>query len=93
MFIEVNSKYGTGFEITEYNGTISLVSARQYKDKVYQKWGEFEIGKDKTKHLPVSVELGEGPDKAIAALRAAAEFIKAGKIKRAATKTSEDPPF
>ncbi len=79
MFIETDSKYQSGFEISNYRGKISLIAAREYKDKVYQKWGELEIGKDKTKRLPVSVELGNSPEEAIKTLQATIEFIKAGK--------------
>ncbi|HHT9146000.1 MAG TPA: hypothetical protein ACFYD4_10045 [Candidatus Wunengus sp. YC61] len=88
MFLETNQKYGTGFEISEYQGKISLVAAREYNGKVYKKWGEIEIGKDKTKHLPVSVELGEGKEAAVRSLKAAIQFILADK-----TEKEDDVPF
>jgi hypothetical protein len=88
MFIETNHQYGTGFEINEYKGKISLISARQGKDKVFQKWGEIEIGKDKTKRLPVSVELGDSKEAAVATLKATIQFILAGKME-----TDDDQPF
>lgn len=91
MFIETNSKYGSGFVIQEYNGKISLVSARQGKDKVWLKFGEIEVGKDKTARLPVSVDLGEGPESALRSLRSAAEMIKAGKYDKQGK--DDNPPI
>jgi hypothetical protein len=58
-FFLTDAQYSDGFELAEYNGTYSLIAARQSNDKVYQKWGELEIGKDKKKRLPVSVKLGD----------------------------------
>lgn len=91
MFIETNEKYGTGFEINEYKGKISLISARQYNGKVYQKWGDIEIGKENTKRLPVSVELGDSKDAAIRTLKAAIQFILADRVEKADTEA--DAPF
>ena len=89
MFIETDHKYGTGFEITEYKGTVRLVAAKQVGDKVHQKWGEIEIGKDKTKRLPVAVELGD-KEFAVRTLKAVIEFIHAGKVE---TNDNSDVPF
>ncbi len=80
MFLETNTKYGTGFEIQEYQGRISLVAARQYKDKIFQKWGDIEIGKDQTKRLPVAVELGDSKEAAVRTLKSTIEFILSGKV-------------
>jgi hypothetical protein len=90
MFIETNPQYGTGFEISEYKGKISLISAKQGKDKVFQKWGEIEIGTDKTKRLPVSVELGDSKEAAVRTLQATIQFILAGKIE---SNDDESTPF
>jgi hypothetical protein len=74
-FIETNDQYGSGFVIAEYQGRYSLIAARKSGDKVYQKWGEIEVAKDKTKRLPVSVELGSSKDEAIGALALAIRFL------------------
>jgi hypothetical protein len=88
LFIQTDEKWHSGFEVSEYNGKYYLTKARQYTDregneKVAQTWGELEIGKDKTKHLPVSVELGMGKEAAIKALEGAIEYLKG----------EEDVPF
>lgn len=80
-FIETDEQYHSGFEVNEYAGKWSLISARTWTgrdgdERVSQKWGEIEIGKDKTKRLPVSVELGKDPQQAINYLMLAIDMIK-----------------
>ena len=60
-FFVTNEKYKEGFVLSEYKGRWQLIAAKQGTDKVFEKWGEIEIGKDKTKRLPISVDLGENP--------------------------------
>jgi hypothetical protein len=54
MFIKTDLKYGNGIEINEFRGRISLIAATEKNGKVYQKWGDVEIGKDNKKRLPVA---------------------------------------
>lgn len=73
-FIETSEKYHSGFVVQEYKGIYSLVSARQYETrdgemKTALRFGEIEIGKDKTARLPVAVELGSTKEEAIETLR------------------------
>lgn len=73
-FIETNEKYHSGFVVQEYRGTWSLVSARQYETrdgemKTALRFGEIEIGKDRTAKLPVAVEIGSTKQEAIETLR------------------------
>lgn len=75
-FFETNSQYHSGFVIQEYKGKWSLVSARQYETrdgemKTALRFGEIEIGKDRTAKLPVAVELGSTKEEAIQSLRIA----------------------
>ena len=79
MFIETNTKYHSGFEIQEYEGKFSLVSARKPDNKVYIVWGEIEIGKDKTKKMPVRVDLGS-KEQAISALKQAIAFLSSDEV-------------
>ncbi len=75
-FYRTDEKYGEGFELSEYNGQFSLIAARESNTgKVFQRWGEIEIGKDKTKRLPVAVKLGSR-DEAIDTLEAVIEELK-----------------
>ena len=60
-FFVTNEKYKEGFVLSEYKGRWQLIAAKQGSDKVFEKWGEIEISKDKTKKLPVSIDLGEKP--------------------------------
>jgi hypothetical protein len=76
MFVETDRKYNSGFEVTEYKGRVSFVKAREYKEKVYQTWGEIELGKDKTKRLPVSVEIGQSKEEAIKTLEYVIHYLK-----------------
>ena len=65
--------------IKEYRGKISLIAAKESKEgKVFEKWGDIEIGKDLTAHLPVSVPLGSPAD-ALKTIEAIYKVIKAGK--------------
>ena len=75
-FILTNQQYGSGFEVNEFQGRISLIAAREYNDKIFQKWGEIEVGKDKTKRLPVSVELGNSKEEAINNLKLAIAYLQ-----------------
>lgn len=73
-FFETNSQYHSGFVIQEYKGKWSLVSARQYETrdgemKTALRFGEIEIGKDRTAKLPVAVEIGSTKQEAIETLR------------------------
>jgi len=75
-FIETNERYRNGFIVQEYKGVFSLVSARQYEardgeTKTALRFGEIEIGRDKTARLPVAVELGSTKEEAIQNLRIA----------------------
>jgi len=45
-FIRTNEQYNSGFEVNEYQGRYSLISAREYQGKIFQKWGEIETGRD-----------------------------------------------
>ena len=67
-YIETSEQYHSGFELSEYGGKYRLIAAKKPQDKVYQQWGELEIGKDKTTKLPVAVEIGNTKDEAIANL-------------------------
>ncbi len=60
-FFCTNEKYKEGFVLSEYKGRYQLIAAKQGSEKVFEKWGELEIGKDKTKRLPISVDLGDDP--------------------------------
>lgn len=60
-FFVTNEKYKEGFVLSEYKGRWQLIAAKQGTDKVFERWGEIEIGKDKTKRLPISIDLGENP--------------------------------
>ena len=75
MFVETDSKYHSGFEVVEYKGKWSLIRAKQGTDKVWQVWGDIEIGKDKKKRLPVAVELGDRQE-AIEALERVLDWLK-----------------
>lgn len=77
MFFLVDRKYGEGFVVSEFKGKVSLIAAREDQaGKIWQRWGEIEIGKNKTAKLPVSVPLGE-PSEAIKVLQAAINAIRA----------------
>jgi len=86
-FIRTNEQFGSGFEVNEYQGRYSLISAREYQGKIFQKWGELEIGKDKTKRLPVAIELGMSREEAIENLKMAI-----AKLQGQATEQGENPP-
>lgn len=91
MFILTDRKYGEGFEIKEFKGVISLIAAREdQKGKIWQRWGDIEIGKDKTSHLPVAIRLGD-PGEAIKTLEAAIKAIKAGLHDGAEKKSTTQP--
>ena len=50
------------FEVSEYNGSYSLIAVREYQGKHYQQWCRIELGKDKAlseKSQPVRVLLGD----------------------------------
>jgi hypothetical protein len=79
MFIEIDEKYHSGFEVVEYKEKWSLIAAREYKEKIYQKWGEIETGKDTSKRLPVSVEIGKNKAEAIKTLEDVIHYLK-GKL-------------
>lgn len=77
MFLLTDRQYGEGFQVSEFKGKISLIAAREDQaGKIWQRWGEIEIGKNKTAKLPVAVPLGE-PNEAIKVLQAAIEAIRA----------------
>ncbi len=76
MFIKTDLKYGNGIEINEFRGRISLIAATEKNGKVYQKWGDVEIGKDNKKRLPVAVDLGDNKEMAISTLRAVIAFLQ-----------------
>ena len=61
IFIMTNPEYNEGVLVTTYKGKYRLIAAKQGKDKVFQTWADVEIGKDKKKRLPVSVNLGADP--------------------------------
>jgi len=89
-FIKTNEKYGTGFEVNEHNGKISLIAAREADNgKVYQKWGDIDTGKDKKTRLPVAVELGE-PEEAIQVLQEAIDLIRETYIGAPSSQPSDD---
>jgi len=88
-FICTNEQYSSGFEVNEYQGRISLISARESNGKIYQKWGEQEIGKDKTKRLPVSVELGSSREDAIENLKMAIAKLQVAGMEQGAN----PPPY
>ena len=69
-FFMTNEKYKEGFVVSEYNGTWQLIAAKKGEDRVFEKWGEMEIGKDKTTRLPVSISLGTNPTTVIKKLLA-----------------------
>ena len=90
-FIELHdSKWHEGVKLDEYQGEISLVTARQDAEgKVYLKWG-FPQNKDREpidKSIPWKVKIGDSKAEAVTMLR---EFIDAlvGK-----TPPDDDPPF
>jgi hypothetical protein len=60
-FFLTDNKYDEGFVISKYDNKWQLIAARKPQDKVFEKWGDLEIGKDKKKRLPVSVSLGDDP--------------------------------
>ena len=61
-FFLTDAEYKDGFVVEEYKGKTKLVAARQGKDKIFETWAEFELGKDKVKkRLPVSINLGTDP--------------------------------
>lgn len=89
MFILTDRKYGEGFVIKEFKGVVAFISAREATNgKIYERWGDIEIGKDKTSHLPVAIRLGD-PGEAIKTLEAAAKAIRAGLHDGAAKKASQ----
>ncbi len=93
MFIITNEKYQTGFEIQNYKGRIQLVSGKQGRDKVFLKFGEIEVAKDKTQRLPVSVEIGDSKEAAVRTLQAAIQFILAGKVESGPVDDADGVPF
>ena len=86
-FFLVNEQYGEGFELNEYNGEYSLIAARQSGEKVYQRWGDIEVAKDKKKRLPVSVRLGN-KERAIDTLRKVLFTLEGNGIEQ-----DDDVPF
>ena len=81
-FIELaGSKWHEGVQMEEYNGEISLVTARQGSDdKIYLKWG-FPQNKDRKpieKSIPWKVKIGGDKAEAIEMLKGFLFFL-AGK--------------
>ena len=60
---------GNGIELSEYNGTFSLISCRESNGTMYQQWAKYRVAKDKfaDKEWPVKVTLGDKKE-AISAL-------------------------
>lgn len=61
MFIMTDEQYKSGVLLDEYNGTYSIVQAKEQKDgEVYKKWCCPKISKDKyaDKDLPLGIRLG-----------------------------------
>lgn len=92
IFFKTNDQYNTGFTLNEYKGTFSLIAARESNDKVYERWGDIEIGKDKKKRLPVSVELGE-VKAAISVLRAVIDKLEGNPQQGTPEPPADDVPF
>ena len=97
-FIETNEKYHSGFVVQEYKGIYSLVSARQYETrdgemKTALRFGEIEIGKDKTARLPVAVELGSTKEEAIQNLRIAMMHLDKSAAREELDNGAGDVPF
>jgi ribulose bisphosphate carboxylase small subunit len=88
MFVETDRKYHSGFEVLEYKGKVQFIQAKQPQDKVWQVWGEIEIGKDKTKRLPVSVEIGQNRKEAIKTLEHVIHYLRG-----AAPAKEDEVPF
>jgi len=71
FYANANSQYGEGIILDNYNGHISLVSARKKEDQVYMEWGypQARDGSRKPieKSLPWKITLGdhEGAIKAL----------------------------
>ncbi len=60
LFFLTNEKYSSGFVLNEYKDEFSLIAAREGKNgSIFQQWGDLEVGKDKTKRLPVAIRLGD----------------------------------
>ena len=66
-----DSKYNEGVQLEEYNGSFSLVTAREAEGKVYLKWG-FPQTKDRKpleKSIPWKVTIGGSKEEAIEMLK------------------------
>jgi len=75
-----DSKYNEGVQLEEYNGSFSLVTAREAEGKVYLKWG-FPQTKDRKpleKSIPWKVTIGGSKAEAIETLKGFLFFL-AGK--------------
>ena len=66
-----NDEYGSGIEMDEYNGQISLVNARRGKDgNIYKDWCYPQRDKKPIeKSLPWKIRIGSSPEEAIETLR------------------------
>lgn len=96
-FFLTDSQYNRGFELSEYKGEWSLIAARQWEGrdgsmKVSQTWGEIEVSKDKTKHLPVAVKLGSKQN-AIDTLKAVLKELENDVPDFREPGCDNDPPF
>jgi len=76
MFIITDEQWNQGIHLDEYNGTFSLISAKQKEDgRVFDDWCKVRKGQDAytEKDLPMGVRLGD-KEQAVEVLK---QFIKA----------------
>ena len=94
-----NDNYGGGILLDEYNGTYSLVNAKQTETgEVYKEWCfPAYKKKPKEKSLPWKLTIGDSPEEAIETLRYFIELLGGGtsapEYSGPPVDDGSDPPF